>query len=431
MLQEIEKSLRQLGVTNDDTLLVAVSGGSDSMVLLHALRHLGVKIAVAHYNYGFRGNESDLDEQLVRSVAEQFGVKCHVQGFIDSKICPKPSQSMQMMARSLRYDFFNDLMDKHGYIATAMAHHADDRIESLLINLLRGTGIKGMQGMPVRSERFIRPMLSVRKAEITSFAQEHGVAFRDDSSNFKPKYLRNRIRLHLLPMLRQMKPETDDLLQQFTERVAKVLPDLETWSEKTREQLTRTEDNCLLIDRNALREVPSPFTALHSILQPLDFSSAQTLQLISPDLPGKGKLKSKTHVLYIEPEVLRAVTKDELDSFPGLSIVTRKRKKMEVLDMGPRTIVIDGDLFDLDTLNIRNWEKGDRFHPLGMKGQKKISDFLIDKGLSRYEKDRLWVMTSRKEIVWVIGHRMDDRFKVTDSTTKVTVISICDDLSFE
>jgi tRNA(Ile)-lysidine synthase len=425
MLQKIKGTIKQLGIKDDDTLLVAVSGGLDSMVLFHLLREMGFSMAVAHCNFGLRDTESDLDELLVRSEAERLGLACHVLRCADSTSILETGKSVQMWAREIRYGFFNELMDKHAYRLTAMAHHADDRIESLLINLLRGTGIRGMQGMPVRSERFIRPMLSVRKAEIASFARDHGILFRDDSSNFAPKYLRNKVRLHLLPMLRQLNPDTDVVLQRFSEHVANLLPDLESWSERMRSQLVLPGEECLLISRAALSGISAPFTALQDILQPLGFSSAQTLQLIGSRLPEKGKMQSNSHVIYIEKEVVRIVSKDLVACQPSMSFTILERKATDSLDAGSNAIVVDADMLKTEDLQIRMWRKGDRFRPLGLKGSKKLSDFMIDKGFTRYQKDRTWLLVSGEDIVWVIGSRMDDRFKVTESTRRVLVATTC------
>lgn len=393
------------------------------MVLLHVLQSIGFKIAIAHCNFKLRGTESDLDEKLVRTEAERLGVPFHVLDLSKQYRTMRKGQSLQMWAREARYEFFNELMDKHGYSLTAMAHHADDRLESLMINLLRGTGLKGMQGMPARSKRFIRPLLSVRKHEITSYAQENGITFRDDSSNFTPKYLRNKVRLQLLPMLRQLKPETDSVMLRFTDRVACAQPGIEAWSTKMKEQLSSRDDTCDVISREKLSGLEYPFTALHFILQPHGFSSAQTLQLITTELPNKGVLKSKSHAIYIEPKALRIVSLRSINTVDKLHFKTIERENLKTLDLGSETVVVDAQLLDMEQLDVRFWKSGDRFHPLGMSGSKKLSDFMIDEGFTQFQKDTLAILTNAGEIVWVIGYRMDDRFKVTESTRRVSLIT--------
>ncbi|MDP6909225.1 MAG: tRNA lysidine(34) synthetase TilS, partial [Flavobacteriales bacterium] len=220
-----------------DQILVAVSGGVDSMVLATVLNSLGYHIALAHCNYQLRGEDSDVDEELVKNWALEREIPFHSRRIDTKRLVQESTRSTQMVAREERYRFFEELMDEHGYVATALAHHQDDRLESLLMNVLRGTGIRGFVGMPVRRDRYIRPLLFASKKEIREYAVSNQIPFRDDISNQQVVYKRNWVRLRLLPMLRQVHPNIDKDLLRFSKAVEKELPNYHNWKEKESQKL--------------------------------------------------------------------------------------------------------------------------------------------------------------------------------------------------
>jgi tRNA(Ile)-lysidine synthase len=422
MLERIEHYLRNQHLTDTDTLLVAVSAGVDSMSLLHALTHLNVKVAVAHCNYGLRGFDSDSDAALVQQFCIAHSIPFHATKFETQVMADASGASVQMVARNLRYSFFEGIMHVWGYSFTLLAHHADDRVESLLLNLIRGTGYRGLMGMPSKRGRFLRPMLSIRRSEIETYATENLVPFRSDASNQETKYRRNRVRLHLLPMLRLLAPDIDDHLIQLCESFERHLPAFEDRIAAEMHRLSEFHDGALRLDRNAMLLHPFRFTLTKELLRPMGFSSAQVHELLHLLPTSFGMLETGSHRLYAEGDAHVVVSTEVMNMPPELSKWVGPRSAYESLKSNHNTVLLDADLIDPNALTVRKWAAGDSLRPLGMKGSKNVSDLLTDRKLSPCEKDRTWVLTHGEMIVWVIGHRMDDRFKVTEKTVRVLEI---------
>lgn len=419
MLERIRDFLTALNLTPDDPVLVAVSGGMDSMVLLHMLHRIGIRVAVAHCNFGLRGKESDEDEKLVRDYCQQRGIPFHTTRFDTKAHAEKSNSSVQMVARDLRYGFFKDLMGTHSYRLTALAHHADDRIETLVLNVLRGTGLRGLQGMPSVRGPFIRPLITYLKKELEEFAAQHEIPFREDASNSDAKYRRNRVRLHLLPMLRLLRPDAEKRLLHFAERVENSISDFDRWVDVQRNHLSTFHDNTLHIDREKLNVCPYPFTILKEIIGPMGFSSEQVFELLQKWKAQSGILDSASHRIFIEKDAFVIFGKDVLETTPRFSVERMLLEDVRSLDTPPDTIIVDAGLVNPDRLSVRKWAEGDRFRPFGMKGTKKLSDYLIDNKFTASQKATTWLLMDGENIVWVMGHRMDDRFKVTDRTKQV------------
>lgn len=422
MLERIEHYLRNQHLTETDTLLVAVSAGVDSMTLLHALTHLNVKVAVAHCNYGLRGFDSDSDAALVQQFCIAHSIPFHTARFETQAMTDASGASVQMVARNLRYSFFQEVMDGCGYPFTLLAHHADDRVESLVLNLIRGTGFRGLMGMPSKRGRFLRPMLSIRRSEIETYATENLVPFRSDASNQETKYRRNRVRLHLLPMLRLLAPDIDDHLIQLCESFERHLPAFEDQIAAEMHRLSEFHDGALRLDRNTMLLHPFRFTYTKELLRPMGFSSAQVHELLHLRAASFGMLETGSHRLYAQGDAYVIVSKEALNTPPELSKSVEPRSAYESVKSDLNTVLLDADLIDPNALTVRKWAAGDSLRPLGMKGSKNVSDLLTDRKLSPCEKDRTWVLTHGEMIVWVIGHRMDDRFKVTEKTVRVLEI---------
>jgi len=416
--------LSTVGFSDSDTLLVAVSGGVDSMVLLHLLHSMDLSVAVAHCNFGLRGEASDADEQLVRGYCAERSIHFHSRKFDIRALVNETNSSVQMVARDLRYDFFKELLENNGYRFCALAHHADDRIESLLLNVLRGTGVRGFQGMPAVRGPFIRPLLSFSKNELEQFAGQNHILFRTDTSNAEAKYKRNRVRLHLLPMLYALRPDSKELLLHFAERAEKSMPDFERWTVIQRELIAEQQDNGLSIDREKLKTHPYPFTILKEIIGPLGFSSEQVYELLREQESQSGMMESGSHRLFIEKKHLIILANEDLELVPQFEVELKRKEDVKSLHTSPDTIIIDAALVRQDALQVRKWAEGDRFRPFGMKGSKKLSDFFIDSKFTAAQKAMTWLLVHDEDIVWVMGHRMDDRFKVTGRTKEVLKISL-------
>ncbi|MCF8258299.1 MAG: tRNA lysidine(34) synthetase TilS [Flavobacteriales bacterium] len=424
MENRVREFLTDAGITPQDTTLVAVSGGLDSMVLLYLLYRFDISVAVAHGNFGLRGEQSDGDEQLVRDYCDQRSIPFHFRRFDTEALAERSNSSVQMVARDLRYNYFIELMKEHGHRFTALAHHADDRIESLVLNVLRGTGLRGFQGMPSVRGQFIRPLISFRRTELENFARLNDIPFRTDASNADTKYRRNRVRLQLLPMLRLHRPNADALLLHFAERVEKCLPDFEKWAEIQTGQLALFSNDALRVDRKKLNAHPYPFTILKETIGPLGFSSEQVFGLLHSKEARSGVMDSGSHRLFVEENDLMIFENSVFETEPHLAMELMQLNEVLSLDTPPDTIIIDADSVNLDSLHVRKWNEGDRFRPFGMKGTKKLSDFFIDNKFSPSQKAMTWLLVHGRDIIWVMGHRMDDRFKVEERTEHVLRITM-------
>lgn len=423
MLDKATQFLNNLELHPTDTILVAVSGGLDSACLVHLLHSQGFNVAIAHCNFTLRGEESNGDYQFVKDWAQSLGLAFHSEEYDTKALTIGSGQSVQMMARELRYDFFERLTLKHGYKFTALAHHADDRIESLLLNILRGTGLRGLQGMPWKRETIIRPLLSITKQELSDYANTRHVPFRTDSSNVDTKYQRNRVRLELLPMLRIVDSTLENKLLEFIDRVENNLLTYENWVQAEKVKICRIDGRFSRIDRKLLEKHQFPFTILKEILGPNGFSSNQVMELIKhPDIVS-GELMSARHRLVIEQNEFVVSLMKEASVRPKFSFERLNISNVTNLKTDNQNIFIDAHKMDEFNISLRRWCQGDRFKPLGMKGWKKVSDYFIDSKFTTTQKENTWLMVNNQDIIWIVGHRMDDRFKVTEQTKEVLHIT--------
>ena len=425
--------------------LAAVSGGVDSMVLLRLLHDAEINIAAAHCNFGLRGDESNLDEAFVRDEMDKLGIQCRVKHFDTSAYADQNGLSIQMAARDLRYRWFHELSAQEGFDAIAIAHNRDDRIETLLINLARGTGIHGLSSIKPKNGKIIRPLLFASRKEIEDYAKTHGVSFREDSSNATDKYARNYIRHHIIPGLKQYFPEIQQTLDRDIDHFSTIELFYNEAVERYKNQMITTKDDLVYIDLQGLTQSPSPLTLLYEILKPYGFSNSIASEIIEEQqYPSGRQFFSDTHRLVHDRQTLILQTiiqkskiknqksKIEIDEDTLYIHVTDVPIKLEIErfdkfpefmpDANPNIACLDGEKLQYPLL-LRKWEHGDKFRPLGMKKMKKLSDFFIDAKLSLIEKERCWVLVSGGQIAWLVGWRIDDRFKITDETTRIVRIS--------
>jgi tRNA(Ile)-lysidine synthase len=415
---------------NGKPMLVAVSGGVDSMVLVSLLHENGYLIAVAHCNYGLRGADSNEDETLVKTWCEDRKIPFHLKKVDTKKLVTESASSIQMVARDERYRFFEELMAEHGYLATALAHHANDRVESLVINVLRGTGFRGFQGMPSKRDNYIRPLLGFRKDEIREYAIQKSVPFREDASNAETHYQRNWIRLRVLPMLQAFNEDAFYKLLLLTERAEMEQGNYQNWKGAQYEAI-RTENG---VSIRKLRLSRTPFTILKEILEPKGFSSDQVFEVLDIlDSVSGTEVSSETHRVLKDRDELLISELDSEEIAPNLQFELLERGQVRSLSTDPNIAFMDADRLEVSNLSfdsgfpdfqLRKWQQGDRFQPLGMNGWKLLSDFFIDQKFSISEKKKTWVLTFRNEIVWVVGKRLDNRFRVTPNTKKVLKLTV-------
>jgi tRNA(Ile)-lysidine synthase len=385
-----------------DRILVAVSGGLDSIVLLDLLKkHSLNDLAIVHCNFQLRGKDSDEDEKFVKKLAKSYKLPIFCKRFDTFFEQKKLKNSIQMVARDLRYDYFSELLKKENYAYVAVAHHADDQIETFFINLLRGSGVKGLRGMLPKRDQIIRPLLNFFRQDLEHYAKKNNLEYREDISNSDDYYLRNNIRHHLIPCLKTVDKSAKKSILQSMEN----LQDLESQS---------------LQDLETLQNCGFSATQIRNIQKTVDKQS------------GKQFL-SKTH---------RAVTHNgQLIVEPSRSLREPQGTVAEVLEATTcyKINIVDIENFTLNTnpniaqldfdklkfpLTLRRWKSGDFFIPFGQKGKQKLSDFFINQKLSRFEKERVWLLCSGDDIAWIIGHRIDNRYKISSKTKRVLVVEI-------
>lgn len=409
--------------------LVALSGGVDSVVLTYILKKQNFDIAVAHVNFQLRGEDSEQDQKFVEHFAKENNLVLHLMTVDTKKYAEENHLSIQLAARKLRYDWFDELKEQHGYACLATAHHLNDDAETFLINFARGTGLSGLLGIRENDE-IIRPLLPFSKQDILQYAKAHQLDWREDKSNASDKYTRNRIRHHVVPVLESINTQ---FLQSFVQTKAH----LHQVNDILEDAIAGFENHCVHyaeneethIDITKLKTYRNPQAFLYHFLKKYNFTAWEDIHQLVDAESGK-QIFSSTHILLKDREKL-IVKPDKLqqkeESYkinqgeervfePILLTLGIFEEKNPVTDKNQ--IVVDGDLL-VFPLHIRRWQSGDYFYPYGMKGKKKLSKYFKDEKFTLFEKTATWILTdNNNQIIWIIGHRMDDRFKVTEKTEK-------------
>ncbi|RIV33012.1 tRNA lysidine(34) synthetase TilS [Flagellimonas lutimaris] len=413
-------------------LLLACSGGADSVVLAHLCVAANLDIALAHCNFNLRGEESDGDEDFVRELESKIGVEVYVKTFDTKQYVETHRGSVQMAARELRYQWFDELLKTKGFDYVLTAHHADDSLETFLINLSRGTGIDGLSGIPEVNEQVVRPLLPFSQEEIVEYATSESIEWREDSSNASSKYLRNKIRHQIVPILKELHPtflqnflNTQNHLQQTNDLVVNNLNELKA-------KLFEPRDGAIKINIAELEQLQPLESYLYGLFKDYGFTEWEDVKALLTAMSGK-QVVSKTHLLLkdrdclILSEIKNRVSQTYpvyIDETASESPITLKLENVKNLENQDQNVVF----LDKEKLNfplvLRNWEKGDYFYPFGMKGKKKLSKFFKDEKMDVISKEKQWLLCSDNEIVWVVGKRADERFKVEDSTQQIIKITL-------
>ncbi len=426
--------------TPQDKILLTVSGGVDSMVLMSLCVNSGYKVGVAHCNFSLRGNESDEDEIMVQEHARKYGIECHNRRFDTLHEMEITGESMEMAARRLRYAWFYELCETHGYTVIAVAHHIDDSIETFFINLLRGTGLRGLTGITKQVGRVVRPLMFATRKEILDYALHKHIPYREDSSNKSTKYLRNKIRLGITPRIREINPRFPFIMQRNIERLESAQQFIDYAIDYFSQQIIEFDGEICTLYANQLSQVPSRDFIIYEILNSRFGFKGDTVdglcRALDADISGK-RFYSRSHVAYSNRgEIVIAPIKDD-DLCEVLIIEGQQRAYcgnsalyMDICDVDllPTFNVPDNvALLDADKLTfpltLRRWQEGDSFTPFGMTGRKKVSDYLIDRKISIAEKQRQFVLISNNEIIWLVGHRTSDDYRITDKTERVLRIT--------
>ncbi len=433
--QNWKKQFRHLSTKNCH-LILAVSGGIDSVMLTDLVFKAGFDFTIAHCNFQLRGAASDSDEQFVRSLGEKYGKEVLVKHFATQEYADSKKVSIQVAARELRYAWFEELIANYKLqipnSKLLTAHHADDNIETVLMNIFRGTGISGLHGILPVQGNIIRSLLFANKASIIEYAQKHHLSWVEDASNATDKYSRNFFRHHVIPLVKEVYPNADENLLANIERWKEVEQVYNQSIQFTKSKLLEHKGNEVHIPVLKLQKQQPLNTITYEIVKDYGFTAAQTNDIIQLLSAENGKfVTSATHRvirnrnwLIIAPvastEALNILIEEKAESinFENGSI------QISLME-NSSTFSEDANLVQLDftkvqfPLILRKWKTGDYFYPLGMQKKKKISRFLIDKKLSTTQKEKVWVIESNQRIIWVVGQRIDDRFKITPSTKQV------------
>jgi len=408
-------------------ILLAVSGGIDSVVMCELFHQSKIKFGIAHCNFQLRAKESDGDSAFVKKLGDKYKVDFFSKKFETNKFSERSGISIQMAARDLRYNWLEETRGKNGFDCIAVAHHKDDSIETFFINLLRGTGIAGLHGILPKQGNIVRPLLFATRQEIESFYKRNKLKHREDSSNQSDKYLRNKIRHRIIPELKKINPNIEEIISKDIERIKDVEQIyLETINAKKNEILKK-ENGRTLISVNKLKQLNSLKTYLFEFLREFNFSSPVIEDIIESFKKQSGKkFYSSTHQLVKDRENLIISERNENIKKLNLSFSVKDKNKNFKFPVNKNIACLDHDLLQLP-LKKRIWKRGDSFHPLGMKGKKKLSDFLVDNKISITDKEKVQVLLSGNQIVWVIGMRIDDRFKVTEKTKKIHICELIEE----
>ena len=411
----VEKQL----FAQDAKLLVAVSGGADSVALLAVLHELGYSCEVAHCNFHLRDAESDRDEMFVRALCTRLNIPCTVKHFDTVAEAARMKVSIEMAARTLRYDWFEELRQACGATSIVVAHHQDDSMETFLLNLIRGTGIGGLRGITPKNGYVTRPFLNVSRVEILSYLEKKGLDYVTDSTNLQDEYLRNKVRLHLIPLMEEINPAARENVL----RTALHLDDAYAIYNKgiaEAKQRVLCEEG---IDIPLLLAEEASATVLYELLSPKGFNSSQIKEIYRSLTGQSGKqFLSSTHRVVKDRNRLLVVSLDDKKEKPHLQMEERAYSTDFVIPVGKHVACLDADKI-AEPLSLRLCQVGDSFVPFGMRGRKKLSDYMTDRKFSLLQKSSQWVLCCGDEICWLVNERIDNRFRITQETKRILIIT--------
>jgi len=439
MLDEFLKYIRDNKIINkNDRILLAISGGIDSMVMAHLFIKAGFEIGIAHCNFCLRGEESDLDEELVKKLASENRILFYSNRFTTSDYAREKGISVQMAARDLRYEWFETVRKENKFDSVAVAHNLNDNIETLLINLIRGTGITGLTGMKPVSNKIVRPLLFATREKITKYCIANHIAYREDKSNAETKYTRNKIRHLIIPVLKEINPSIEETLNETAEKLSGIHEIVTEYINEVRKKVSANKKEAIIFDIDKLKSLHISKAVIFELFRPFGITGTTSGELVRILTGRTGSqvftrthriIKNRNEILVYHQEspgyqYFRINNIKDLSKTPGIL-------SAEIMtDLADYKIPDDQYIACIDyekikfPLIIRKWEKGDYFYPLGMKQRKKLSDYFVDRKFSLVEKEQVLILESDGKIVCILGERIDDRYKVAGTTTKILRIQI-------
>lgn len=435
MISRFQKHLSQnLSFLKGKKLLLATSGGVDSMVMLDLFRKSDFKIAIAHCNFQLRAEESSDDQSFIENYSEKNKIPHFVTQFDTESFAKDFKLSIQVAARELRYQWFYELLEKHNYDYVLTAHHADDNLETFLINLSRGSGLEGFTGIPVQNDKTIRPLLNFSREEILHYANENNIKWREDSSNASEKYLRNKVRQEVVPILKTLNPNFLSSFQNTVENLKDSMSLVDDASRIVYRKVVEDKDNQKKINLKELLQLKNYKAYLYQWLNPFGFKAWDDIYGLVSSQSGKQifsdgfKILKNRDYLILSPQTKMDKEEkyfiEEGQQDVNFHIKLSICKIYKVTNTSNTTIFVDQNKLKYP-LVLRRWQEGDIFYPLGMKGKsKKLSKFFKDEKFSLIEKENTWLLCSDDQIVWIVGIRQDERFKIEATTKQIIQIAL-------
>ncbi|NQX91854.1 MAG: tRNA lysidine(34) synthetase TilS [Flavobacteriales bacterium] len=418
--------------TFEDKILVACSGGADSVALVHLLFKAGFDIGIAHCNFQLRGSDSEEDALFCKELAAKYDLPYHQTVLNTKEYVNEHRVSIQQAARALRYDWFNEVMKEKGYSRLATAHHKDDQVETYLHHIMRGSTWSGFDGIPVKNQEIVRPLLCFDKSALMRYLMDHSLLWREDLSNQETKYTRNQIRHDLIPTMQEIRPGFEKNVHRQIAMFTEVNALLEEFLSQLSFNLVEITPEGLLIFVDELQEMQYKRLWLAYIGREYSFEGSRVDEILKLITADNGKaVYSSTHRIVKERNVLMITPlPSEVDS--NTYFIQQEDQELLypihlVLTHTPEKVQLNGDplhaQMDADTLNfplvLRRWKEGDRFKPLGMKGKSQLlSDYFVQNKFSTVQKENTWVLESASEIIWIVGHRMSELVRLSDHTTR-------------
>ncbi len=439
MIEQFSKFLKdKCGFVDGQKVLVALSGGADSVALLHLFVSLKIDVCAAHCNFNLRGEESDSDEQYVKQLCENLKVKLFVNSFETTSYSKQKGVSIEMAARDLRYTWFDELLQSEKLNWVSTGHHKDDSIETFFLNLARGTGIKGLTGIKPVFNNVIRPLLGFDRKEIEAYCSKNNLDYQTDSSNLESVYLRNKVRHQIMPLFKELNPSFLDTMQDNMKRLGQVSEFFKDSVEEIKNEMVVEQDGGLLISLQHIERFVDKPLVLFEILHPYGFNGTivnELVECIENNVSGKQfysanyrLIKDRFNVILlpkgeVDLQGVYNINADENEIKEPIHLKFKNEIEREgyKIDKSKLIAQFDGELLNYP-LTLRKWKQGDFFRPLGMSNFKKLSDFFIDNKFSIKDKEDSWLLLSGDDIVWVVGHRTDDRYKITNKTKHITKI---------
>ena len=432
MLKHLQEHITQdFSFLKGKKLLLAISGGIDSMVLLDLFSKLDFKIAIAHCNFQLRGSESDEDEEFVKIKSEKLKVKSFIKKF-DTKIYSEQNKlSIQQAARELRYNWFEELMITKGYDYVLTAHHLEDSLETFLINFTRGTGIEGLTGIPEVNNKIIRPLLIFSRAAIENYAKENNMQWREDSSNASEKYFRNKIRHQIIPVLKELNPS---LLQSYKNTITHLQQTNDLAKEAVSQQysiIAQEKDNQITFDIPKLKSLNNYKAYLFEWLKSYQFSAWEDIYDLVDSNSGKQVFSNEYRLLKDREFLILTKKNEEQKNYFEINEEQTEidfPKKLRfcnldyIIQPSQSSIFVDKEKLKFP-LVLRKWQEGDYFYPSGMNGKKKVSKYFKDEKFSLIDKENTWILCSQDAIIWIVNNRADQRFLATNNTKTILNIT--------